>query len=383
MKKILVIHNRYQHLGGEDIAVTNEISVLKKYFEVETIFFNNNLNNYFFQFFYFIFANNFKSNSLIRQKIVESQPDLIYVHNTWFKASLGIFKIIEKFHIPVILKLHNFRYNCTKSIFSKYHLLGEDFCKACGYKKEDAVFFNIYFKDSWFKSLLILIYGKKYFSLLQKKNIKIAVLTNFHKEFLNSVGDFGNRVYVHPNPMEITKKELSTSNNLYLTYAGRISEEKGVKELIEAFLEADLPNIDLKIIGVGPDLEHFKIKYADKNNIVFHGFLDNLDTLNYISTSVAVITATKLYEGQPTLLCEASMLGVPSIFPDSGGIKEFFPEQYPLSYVPFDKNSLVRVIKKVENKDIVKKTSKQSFEYISTYLQEKKLITNFQEIMND
>ena len=75
MKKILVVHNKYQHLGGEDIAVTNEISVLKKYFEVETIFFNNNLNNYFFQFFYFIFANNIKSNSLIRQKIVEFQPD--------------------------------------------------------------------------------------------------------------------------------------------------------------------------------------------------------------------------------------------------------------------------------------------------------------------
>ena len=91
---------------------------------------------------------------------------------------------------------------------------------------------------------------------------------------------------------------------------------------------------------------------------------------------------TKLYEGQPTLLCEASLLGVPSIFPDSGGIKEFFPADYPFSYIPFDKNSLVGVIKKVENKDIIKKTSQQSFEHISTYLEEKKLITNFQEIMN-
>ena len=117
-----------------------------------------------------------------------------------------------------------------------------------------------------------------------------------------------------------------------------------------AFLEADLQNIHLKIIGNGPDLEYLKTKYADKNNIVFHGFLDNFDTLNFISTSIAVITATKLYEGQPTLLCEASLLGVPSIFPDSGGIKEFFPADYPFSYTPFDKNSLVGVIKKVENK---------------------------------
>ncbi|MDC3404578.1 glycosyltransferase family 4 protein [Acidimicrobiia bacterium] len=382
MKKILVIHNRYQYLGGEDIAVDNEINVLKRYFEVETIFFDNDLDNYFFQFFYFIFSNNRKSNSLIRKKIVESNPDLIYVHNTWFKASLGIFKVIEELNIPVILKLHNFRYSCTKSLFSKQHLLGENFCKACGYKKENSIIFNKYFKDSWFKSLLVLIYGRKYFSLIQKKNIKIVVLTNFHKEFIQSIGDFENRVYVHPNPLEIIKKEISTSDNPYITYAGRISEEKGVKELIEAFLEAKLPNIHLKIIGNGPSLEYLKRKYIDKNNIIFYGFLGNVETLNFISTSVAVITATKLHEGQPTLLCEASSLGVPSIFPDSGGIKDFFPAEYPLSYIPFDRNSLVAAIKKVENKDIIKKTSKQSFDHIFTYLEEKKLINNFQEIIN-
>ena len=30
MKKILVVHNKYQQLGGEDIAVENEIQFLKK-----------------------------------------------------------------------------------------------------------------------------------------------------------------------------------------------------------------------------------------------------------------------------------------------------------------------------------------------------------------
>ena len=30
MKKILLIHNKYRDLGGEDIAVENEINLLKK-----------------------------------------------------------------------------------------------------------------------------------------------------------------------------------------------------------------------------------------------------------------------------------------------------------------------------------------------------------------
>ena len=29
MKKILVVHNKYQQLGGEDVAVENEIQFLK------------------------------------------------------------------------------------------------------------------------------------------------------------------------------------------------------------------------------------------------------------------------------------------------------------------------------------------------------------------
>ena len=142
MKKILIIHTRYRHFGGEDAAVENEINLLKRHYEVKTIYFTNSINNYFYDLAAFITTRNKSSMNKLQLEINNFKPDIAYVHNTWFKASLGIFKVIEKFHIPVILKLHNFRYNCTKSIFSKHHLLGVDFCKACGYKKEDALFFN-------------------------------------------------------------------------------------------------------------------------------------------------------------------------------------------------------------------------------------------------
>ena len=37
MKKILLVHNTYKYLGGEDIAVTKEIEFLKKHCQVETL----------------------------------------------------------------------------------------------------------------------------------------------------------------------------------------------------------------------------------------------------------------------------------------------------------------------------------------------------------
>ena len=46
MEKILVVHNRYNILGGEDIAVEKELALLKEFYKVETLYFENNITNY-------------------------------------------------------------------------------------------------------------------------------------------------------------------------------------------------------------------------------------------------------------------------------------------------------------------------------------------------
>ena len=56
MKKVLVIHNQYREIGGEDIAVQNEVQFLKKYFEVDELYFKYNC--YFSQLIYFLINKN-------------------------------------------------------------------------------------------------------------------------------------------------------------------------------------------------------------------------------------------------------------------------------------------------------------------------------------
>ena len=67
MEKILIIHNEYQQLGGEDIAVNKEIDILSNYFEVETLIFNNNLKNKISLLFSFLLVTNFYSNYLLKR----------------------------------------------------------------------------------------------------------------------------------------------------------------------------------------------------------------------------------------------------------------------------------------------------------------------------
>ena len=128
MKKVLVVHNKYQNIGGEDISVDEEIKLLSKFYTVETIYFENSVDGFLNLFSNLLFSNNKKSNRIFKNKVEEFKPDVVYIHNTLFKASLGIFKISKKKNIKTILKIHNFRYHCTKSHLSKKHVDKNNFC---------------------------------------------------------------------------------------------------------------------------------------------------------------------------------------------------------------------------------------------------------------
>jgi len=115
-------------------------------------------------------------------------------------------------------------------------------------------------------------------------------------------------------------------------------------------------------------------------NIQFLGEKSNKEVLSIISKSSAVITATLLFEGQPTLLCEASHLGVPSIFPKSGGIEEFFPINYELSYQQKNNNDLVNKLNSLEDLENVIKIGLVNQNFISDYLGYDRILNKFKDI---
>lgn len=374
MEKILIIHNEYQQLGGEDIAVNKEIDILSNHFEVETLIFNNNLKNKISLLFSFLLVTNFYSNYLLKNKLKQFNPDLVYVHNTWFKASLGIFNILKKKNIKTVVKLHNFRYFCTKSFFKFHHVKKGDICHACG-ASGDRFLFNKYFSNSLLKSLFVIRYGKKYFKILKQKDLLKIVLTNHHKKFLKEI-DIVDGVFVNPNFKPNFNKSVTNEKENLIVYAGRISKEKGVDIIIKSFKNSDLQSYKLKIIGKGPCYDQLKKEYQDEK-IEFLGEISNSQTLEIISNAKAVITATKLFEGQPTLLCEASSLGAVSIFPKTGGISEFFPKDNKFSFNQFDYEDLTKKINLLKDNDEVNKQSVMNKKYIEEYLNEEKLIKNF------
>ena len=381
MKKILVVHNRYKFLGGEDIAVDNEIEILSKYFEVKALIFDNKKTNIFSMIITFLFNRNPQSIKLLKKQLQTFKPDLVYIHNTWFTASVGIFKLLSKNGIKTLIKVHNFRYDCTRNYLTSKYCIGTETCSKCGNTKNSSIF-NKYFSESLIKSIFVVRYGKKYFKVLKNPNFTVLVLTNFHKNYLKNLGFIEKNIHVLPNSFssEIINKKNNENNDL--VYAGRISKEKGVEELVKAFINSQASNLNLVLIGDGPLKQNLENTYSRHTNIKFLGQKSNFETKEIIANSKAVVTATKLFEGQPTLLCEASFMGVPSIFPNFGGIHEFFPENTDLSFKQFDYLDLEEKIKLLNNSSFEKEGIRNK-NFVTDRFSEKIIVKKFMDVVND
>ena len=373
MKKILLIHTKYQNIGGEDIAVDNEIDLLEKEYEIKSLILENSFKTFFLN---LIGLNN--NQKKINNLIEQHNPSIVYFQNTWFSIPSSYIRLLSKRNLDVRIKLHNFRYICCSSYLLKNHVSNMESCGACGIENKKYKFFNKYFEESYLKSIYSIYFHKKFFSLIKDANLKIYVLTNFHRNFLINKGINEEKISVLRNYLPEVKFGSVIKDDDYILYAGRISKEKGIIELLESFNKSNVQNLGLKIIGSGPLLDYVKKIYSSEK-IKFYGALDNKEVLNYIKNAKAVVTATKMYEGQPNLLCESSLLGKVSIFPNAGGIKEFFPQGSSFMYDQFQYDQLVEKIISLKDNGNLDAEGIKNKKFANEILSIDKLIRKFKE----
>ena len=370
MKKILVIHTKYSTKGGEDISVLNEVKLLKEGYDIKEIYFENKINSI-LELLFLLIGKNFTNVNQVKKALTTFQPDIVYVHNTWFKASTSIFKLLETYDGEVLIKLHNFRYLCSLKLISNKHILRDgEYCQGCGTEFKKYIFLSFFYKKNIVKSFMLFLYSNRYFKYLKNEKFKILVLTDFHKELFENIT--GKKAFTFRNFLPYQKIISSEKANL-ITYAGRISQEKGIIEMIKVYSEIKNPKYKLNIIGTGPLLNKLDV---NNKNIIINGERSNQEVLESISASKCIITNTKLFEGQPTLLTEASSLGVPSIFPNTGGLKEIFEDNYPLYFEQFNYKELKKLLESLDDETLNRagQSAKRSYGVI---LNSKKIFDTF------
>jgi glycosyltransferase involved in cell wall biosynthesis len=132
-----------------------------------------------------------------------------------------------------------------------------------------------------------------------------------------------------------------------MLYVGRLSPEKGIDRMIEAWNSMSDPP-ELRIAGVGPD-EPLVHDAAQRNSAIrYVGRLDQAAVRQAMATSQALVVASRWYEGQPITILEALAAGLPVIAPRLGSIPELVEDgQTGILFDPETPGALAAAVRRV------------------------------------
>lgn len=129
-----------------------------------------------------------------------------------------------------------------------------------------------------------------------------------------------------------------------LVFLGYISPRKGIDILINVFDDLrSNDELDIKLAIIGNKSEYFNSLSIDKNNTVFHGYLDSKDKFNAMN-ECKVLILPSYSEPWGWVVNEAMSIGLPVILTEGVMSKEMITDQNLICKIG-DKNSLKKSIK--------------------------------------
>ena len=243
------------------------------------------------------------------KKSVESMAfDVVHVHNVFPLISPSIFSAIGK-KAARVLTLHNYRLFCAAAI----PMRDGKSCTDCISSKTilPALRYGCYRKSRIATAPLALGIALHRGLGTWGKNVDAFIaLSEFQKSLLIDAGLPAYKIFVKPNffpgnPMVVPWAKRGN----YVVFAGRLSAEKGIISLIEAWKRwANAP--ELRVIGDGPlrgELE----KLANGLNIKFIGQISQADVLEQIAFARLMVLPSRWFEGFPMVIREAFAHGTP------------------------------------------------------------------------
>ena len=264
-----------------------------------------------------------KNNKKLISKVLdEFKPDIVHIHNYNFQLTPSILPEIKKRGIKIVQTIHDSQMICP--YHRLYNFQKDEICTKCITGSFTNCIKDKCFDGSLMKSTIgaiesMFYHRNKYY----EKYIDVFISpSNFLASLVNK--RINKEINIIPNFTEValSNKAISEEGDYYLYY-GRISEEKGIKEIVDVFAKT---NLKLMIIGKGPLDEIIKIKISNLNNIEFLGPKYKEELFDLVSNAKFVVQSSKWYENCPMTIIESFALNVPVIGSNHSGFKDFITD---------------------------------------------------------
>jgi glycosyltransferase involved in cell wall biosynthesis len=346
--KILIIHNGYQQSGGEDVVVAQETRLLKQNGHVVNLYkrSNDELDDLSFRQRCGLIGRIISADdtrNAVRKILQDFRPDLVHVHNTFLMVSPSVYEACLEEDVPVVQTLHNYRLLCPAATF--YREGGH--CVECvTHSLLRSVRYGCY-RNSRVMSGAVAFMLKTHRSR-QTWTTRIdayIALSDFARDQFIESGFPADKIHVKSNFVEPDPGGIPHSGE-YALFVGRLSPEKGLSTLIEAWSRLPYP-VPLVIAGDGPMRAHLEAKVAkqDLSHIHFAGAARRDQVYGMMEKAAFLIVPSIWYEPFGLVIAEAFACGTPVLGASIGAIPTMVDDRVTgLHFDPDDPDAIAEKV---------------------------------------
>lgn len=341
--KILLIHNYYQQPGGEDAVFEQEIQLLQsaghtviEYKRSNTEIQSSGVAGKVAAAKRTVWASD--SAQALRRLIYEQKPDIVHFHNTHFMISPSAYYACKQHGVPVVQTIHNYRLICPNALLLRDGRVCED---CLGKTPPWPGIVHKCYRGSRMQTAAVaaMLTFHRLRQTWTKQVDRYIALTEFARQKLIEGGLPPEKItvksnFVSPDP------GIGTGDGEYALFVGRLSPEKGVDVLLDAWQQLG-NKLPLKVVGDGPLSAMCWGIAGQTGNVTALGSLSPSEVYAMMAKATCVIVPSVAYETFGRVIIEAFACGTPAIVSDLGALAELVESgRTGLHFRPGDANDL-------------------------------------------
>jgi glycosyltransferase involved in cell wall biosynthesis len=262
-----------------------------------------------------------RASAQLRSLLDDRRPEVVHFHNLYPMLSPAVIRAADGLGVPVVMTLHNYRLFCLPATLER----DGQVCERCvGHLPLQGVRFRCY-RNSVAGSAVVatslgLHRGLRSFERVRR----FLPVSRFVQDKYVEAGFDGQRMRVKPN--FAWEGPRRTGPGSFFLYAGRLSREKGVVELVSVW-RSEFGR--LLIVGTGPEGDRVRAAAASSDaggSVECMGAVSPESLRELIAHARAVVVPSVGLETSGRVIMEAYASGVPVVANRIGALPEAVEE---------------------------------------------------------